>query len=202
MRKTLIAASALVLGLSTAACGADTGGGDDTSSAATPSGPTTLQPVPVKAAAGTQRVTCEVSTPDGPVDFAFDLPDGFRVERKPCRWRSPAPKGVDPGYPTLVSVTYEKDADALGVLNDDIAPDEDIGGDDSISDLDYRHDTQVFGRTIGDRISWDCFCDGQARLTYEALADGILLQVTGSSAIQDRATAWFEAMLANAGTAR
>jgi len=58
---------------------------------------------------------------------------------------------------------------------DNLDPFEDQGGDDSVSDISYRNDVDAFGGKRGERLEYECFCDGQELHMVRLQAAGIVL---------------------------
>lgn len=193
------------------------GGGSATTTAA---GPTTLQPAAGSRPPGTTRVTCDLATDAGPVRFAVDLPDGFRPMAKrhdaydsiDCSWRRSVhvrPSG-GPGYTAVVrvGVGYVRDDDerpTLSEIHDDeeevnAVEGDDPEGDDSILHLTLVRDVPVFGATVGDRLSYWCFCDGQNTISRYAQADRIRVQWSSVRELELETDQQLAAALAGAGT--
>ncbi len=151
-----------------------------------PKGPTTLQPAVGSEPAGTTRVSCDLDAASGPVRLALDLPDDFTKGRRACTWRMRV-RMHDSDIPYSIDVVVEArsvddsldDVYALEKINavDGDTPED----DDSILDLVLEQDVPALGRTLGDRLSWRCYCDGQDLITRMTQADGI--RVTWSSVV-------------------
>ena len=174
----------------------------------TPDGPTSLQPAPASSPRDTARVTCDLEAVSGPVRLALDLPTRFRPGRagpKGCTWRmrvamhdSDIPYSID-----VVVTARPADGSLAEVYAEEepfLVPGDTPEGDDSILDLVLDEGVPALGPTIGDRLSWRCFCDGQDLITRMAQADG--LRVTWSSvvALTEETDAAFERAVSGAGT--
>ncbi|PUA82776.1 hypothetical protein [Nocardioides currus] len=204
VRLRLAATGLLVLTL--AGCSSDSP--VDGEPPAVPSGPTTLQPAEGKVPSGTTRVTCAVEAADGPVRLALDLPSGFRAGRhrdRGCTWRDRV-RMHDSDIPYSIDVVVSV-ATADGSLDDVHAREEPFlvegdspEGDDSILDLLLDQGVPALGPTLGDRLSWRCYCDGQDLITRMAQADGV--RVTWSSVVPltEKTDAAFARAVDGAGT--
>jgi len=219
-RLRLAAACLAPVTLAGAACGgADPAPGDaGTKSAVVPSGPTTLQPASASGPAGTTRVTCDLATDDGPVRFALDLPDGFRQgatrhdarDSTDCVWNRPVRirDASGPSYTAvvLVAVGYVRDDDERQTLSD-VYDDESVNavegdtpqGDDSILHLDLTEDVPVLGATVGDRLSYWCYCDGQNTIARYAQAAGVRVQWSSVRELEHETDEQLAAALSGAG---
>lgn len=185
-RTTLLMIAAALLPLS--ACGDDAGA-------------TTLSPAAGEIPEGTRRVSCDLETDAGRVTFSFVLPDVYD-EVDSCRWSAPAPPRRDaPTLETTVTLGVVRDGETLRQVHDTERPFVSEDGDDAISDLDLAEDVPVFGDTVGDRLRWDCFCDGLPTVTYLNQAAGVRLTWNGSPVLQDQIEDQLRAALASAGTA-
>lgn len=60
----------------------------------------------------------------------------------------------------------------------ELDPREDVGGDDSVSDIDYAAQVPVFGRRRGERLSYHCYCDGQDLDELRVQTHGVRLSWT------------------------
>jgi hypothetical protein len=188
-------------------------------------GPTTLQKSASPPATGTHRVTCNVDSDHGRVLFAIDLPRGF-VSGPPdfddtygkldgCAWHHPVRIPDDSNFdgdPTtadtyqsnvVVTVGSVRKGGSLQDVYDDQEPSAVDGdkaeGDDSILHLELRKDVKVFGDTVGDRLSYLCFCDGQNLISRYAQADGIRLTWSADQPIQRATDRQLEDVLGSAG---
>jgi hypothetical protein len=171
-------------------------------------------------AAGTHRVTCPVDSDHGRVVFSLDLPRGFvrgrADERDACTWHRPVrvpdnsdfdgdPATVDTyASNVVVTVAPVRKHASLQDVYDEQEPDavtgDTAGGDDSILHLKLRRDVKVFGGTVGDRLSYLCFCDGQNLISRYAQADGIRLTWGADLPLQKATDRQLEAVLASAGS--
>lgn len=178
VRSALSALSALVVFSVLSACSPD--------DSPAPVGPTTLQPAVGREPAGTTRVSCDLDAASGPVRLALDVPDEFKKGRRGCTWRMRVPMH-DSDIPYSIDVVVE--ARSVDDSLDDVYALEKVNevegdipeGDDSILDLVLEQDVPALGRTLGDRLSWRCYCDGQDLITRMTQADGI--RVTWSSVV-------------------
>jgi hypothetical protein len=185
-------------------------------------GPKELQSAAATPAPGTHRVTCRLESDHGRVRLALDLPRGF-VTGQPepydlgdgCSWHRPVQVPDDgnfDGDPTtpdtyesnvLVSVSHVREGKSVQDTYDEQKPDAVDGdnpeGDDSILHLTLTKDVKVFGDTVGDRLSYLCFCDGQNQILRDAQADGILLTWSADQPLQKQTDRQLEAVLASAG---
>lgn len=171
-----------------------------------PDGPTTLQPVTAEAPTGTTRVECDVTADSGPERFALDLPDGFR-ERRGCSWGMRVPMhDSDIPYSIVVTVRVRSvgEDESLKDVYADEQPNEVEGdtpeGDDSILDLELEQDVAALGPTLGDRVSWRCYCDGQDLITRMAQADGVRVIWSSVVELTEETDAAFDRAVAGAGT--
>lgn len=174
-----------------------------------PDGPTTLQPSSGKAPTGTTRFSCDVDAASGPVRLALDLPDDFRERGRGCTWRTRVPMhDSDISYSIDVVVTV-RSVDADESLSD-VYADEKVNevegdrpeGDDSILDLVLEQDVPAIGPTLGDLLSWRCYCDGQDLITRMAQADGVRVTWSSVVALTNETDAAFELAVEGAGTVR
>jgi hypothetical protein len=144
------------------------------------------------APAGTRRVTCDVLTGHGRISLALDLPKSYRkahLKGQDCAWSTSvhdpeASNDLGPVQADLVvTVDHVSGDHPLREVYDEQAPDAVKGdqpeGDDSILHLQLSTDVATFGHTLGDRLSWWCFCDGQNTITRMVQADGVRLTWTG-----------------------
>jgi hypothetical protein len=206
----------LGVGCGGASDGSAGGGGTETAVAA---GPVALQPAAPAASPGTTRVTCDLATGAGPLRFALDLPEGFTGGARrhdahdsvDCAWRRSVrvrgPSG--PGHTAVVrvGVGYVRGDDDRPTLSD-VHDDEEVNAvegddpqdDDSILHLTLVHDVPVFGATLGDRLSFWCFCDGQDTITRYAQADRVRVQWSSVRELEAETDAQLAAALAGAGT--
>lgn len=161
---------------------------------------------------GSAVVTCELDTGDASISFAFALAQDYSPDPAPggtrCGWRRPAPPRAEnpPGNPvgdptvdSVVVVEWIGETESLSDVRDFNEPYVSEDGDDALSDLRLSEDVAVFGETIGDRLRWDCFCDGVPNVTYLAQADGVRLTWSGSSVLQDQIEDEVRTALASAG---
>ncbi|MBZ5740457.1 hypothetical protein [Nocardioides mangrovi] len=65
------------------------------------------------------------------------------------------------GFGRELTVSFGPMESLASVKERDLDPDEDVGGDDSVSDIAYDEDVPVFGSHHGERLEWYCYCDGQ-----------------------------------------
>lgn len=186
--------------------------------------PAAIQEAATAPATGTHRVTCDVDSEHGRVRFAIDLPRGFvsgpadsEEKQGGCAWHRPVQVPDDSdfdGDPTtedshqsavVVTVGSVHQGGSLQDVYDDQEPNAVDGdqaeGDDSILHLELRKDVRVFGDTVGDRLSYLCFCDGQNLISRYAQADGIRLSWSADQPIQQATDRQLEAVLASAGKA-
>ncbi|WP_193606519.1 hypothetical protein [Nocardioides lijunqiniae] len=209
-RRTLGTAVLVVaLGVLSSCGSGEERGADATETAPAPVGPT-LQPAAAGPPAGTTRVSCDVTAASGPVRLALDLPSSFTERRGQgvaCSWGTRVPmhdSDIDYSVDLLVSVEPVGAESSLSDVHAQQQPYEVEGdtpdGDDSILDLVLEEDVPTFGATVGDRLSWRCYCDGQDLITRLAQADGV--RVTWSSVVPLTAEtdAAFDLALAEAGT--
>jgi hypothetical protein len=193
-----------------------------TSTAPKSLGPTVLQRTTSPPAAGTHRVTCKVDSDHGRVDLALDLPRGF-VRGLPaeygkdhhCSWHHPVRVPDDSNFDgdpstadtfasnVVITVRSVHEDGSLEDVYDDLKPDavdgDDPEGDDSILHLERSEDVKAFGDTVGDRLSFLCFCDGQNLISRYAQADGILLEWKSEEPLQKETDRQLEAVLASVG---
>jgi hypothetical protein len=188
-----------------------------------PRGPLALQKASPRPAAGTHRVTCPIESDHGKVRLALDLPRGFvrgvpdsYSKRGGCAWYRPVKVPDDgnfDGDPTtrdsfesnvILHVGAVGKHDSVDAYYDENEPDAVEGdnpdGDDSILHLERIEDVPVFGATIGERLSYLCFCDGQNTLHRFAQADGILLGWDSELPLQKQTDRQLRAVLASIGT--
>jgi hypothetical protein len=187
-------------------------------------GPSKLQEAATPAP-GTHRVTCRVDSDHGRVLFATDLPRGFvsgppdfddtHEKKDGCTWHQPVRVPDDSNFdgdPTtedtyrsdvVVTVGSVHQGGSLQDVYDDEEPDAVEGdspeGDDSILHLRLSKDVEVFGDTVGDRLSYLCFCDGQNLIHRYAQADGIRLSWSADQPLEQASDRQLEAVLASAG---
>jgi hypothetical protein len=60
-------------------------------------------------------------------------------------------------------------------MEKDLKPFEDIGGDDSVSDIEYSSGVRTFGGRRGERLEHRCFCDGQDLQSVSYRAGGVVV---------------------------
>ena len=175
-----------------------------------PDGPTTLQAAADREPPGTTRFECELSAGSGQVRLALDLPDDFTERRggdRGCAWGERVPMH-DSDIPYSIDVVVSvKPVGEDASLEDVYAaqePNEVEGdtpeGDDSILDLVLERDVPALGPTIGDRVSWRCYCDGQDLITRMAQADGIRVTWSSVVALTEETDAAFDRAVEGAGT--
>jgi hypothetical protein len=172
--------------------------------------PATLQPVAGRAPTGTTRVECVVATASGPVRLALDLPDDFtggRGGERGCAWRTRVPmhdSDIPYSIDVVVSVRSVGEDASLEDVYTDQEPNEVEGdtpeGDDSILDLVLEQDVPALGPTLGDRLSWRCYCDGQDLITRMAQADGVRVTWSSVVALTKETDAAFARAVEGAGT--
>ena len=115
--------------------------------------------------------------------LALDLPEDFRERprgERGCTWVTRVPMH-DSDIPYSIDVVVrarpvsrdESLEDVYSAEEPFLVEGESPEGDDSILDLTLEQDVPALGPTIGDRISWRCYCDGQDLITRMAQADGI-----------------------------
>ena len=170
-----------------------------------PKGSTTLQPAVGSKPAGTTRVSCDLDAASGPVRLALDLPDDFTKGRRACTWRMRV-RMHDSDIPYSIDVVVEArsvddsldDVYALEKINavDGDTPED----DDSILDLVLEQDVPALGRTLGDRLSWRCYCDGQDLITRMTQADGIRVTWSSVVSLTKETDAAFDRAVEGAGT--
>lgn len=197
--RTCSAISALLVAGVLSACS------PDTSSPRSVDGPTTLQPAVGSEPAGTTRVSCDLDAASGPVRLALDVPDDFKKGHRECTWRMRVPMhDSDIPYSIDVVVTVRSDDQpledvyALEKINE--VEGETPEGDDSILDLVLEQGVPALGPTIGDRLSWRCFCDGQDLITRMAQADGVRVTWSSVVALTEETDAAFDRAVQGAGT--
>ncbi len=215
-------ATAGVLVMSVALAGVACGDGSDSDigdATTIPSGPTTLQPAAPSGPAGTTRVTCDLTTDAGPVRFALDLPEGFKAgathhrayDSVDCAWGLPVRvrDSSGPAYTAVVrvSVGYVRSDDKRQTLTDlydeqqvNAVEGDDPRDDDSVLHLTLTRDVPVFGSTVGDRLSFWCFCDGQNTIIRYAQADRVRVQWSSVRELEQETDEQLAAALAGAGT--
>ncbi|MBS43967.1 MAG: hypothetical protein CMH83_12550 [Nocardioides sp.] len=131
---------------------------------------------------GTTRATCEVRSGHGPVTVAVDLPAGFSAGDRRCTWTRTVRGRPEPGGAGEVAdeeVSLVAADDGLDSVRDAQAPyavDEgESYGDDAVLHLRLDEDVPTYGGVAGDRVGWDCFCDGQESTVRMVQADGVRL---------------------------
>lgn len=60
-----------------------------------------------------------------------------------------------------LTVSFGPMESLASVKERDLDPVEDVGGDDSVSDIAYAADVPVYGDHRGERLDYYCYCDGQ-----------------------------------------
>jgi hypothetical protein len=204
------AAALVVAGLVAVPLLAGCSSNDTPSADPDPGPPPTLQPAVGSPPSGTTRFSCDVAAASGPVTLALDLPDSFRPGRdgkRGCAWRkrvamhdSDIPYSID----VVVSVRSVGEDASLEDVYTDQEPNEVEGdtpeGDDSILDLVLEQDVPALGPTLGDRLSWRCYCDGQDLITRMAQADGVRVTWSSVVALTKETDAAFARAVEGAGT--
>lgn len=127
-----------------------------------------------------------------------EVPDGFRrvqcsdlrgEERNtglavrivvPPRYHDSSRQGggcsfVGPGFGRDLGVSFGSTTPLSVVKEKQIDPFVDVGGDDSLSDVEYAADVPVFGEIHGERLTYYCYCDGQDLDQYVLAAQGVVL---------------------------
>ncbi len=153
---------------------------------------------------GTGIVSCTLATDQDPITFSFALAGDYAPDTleygEGCLWRRPAPPRTSaPTTDSVVGVEWVGDTESLSDVYDTELPYVDIGGDEEISDLRLAEDVTVFGETVGDRLRWDCFCDGLPTVTYLSQAAGVRLRWDASIELQDQVEDELRVALASAG---
>ena len=181
--------------------------------ACTESGPRELgAPSGSEPPSGSRAVTCELTADNGPLTFSFVLEDAYapapEATGSGCAWARPAPPRVeepqgnptgDPAVESVVVAEWIGAAESLREVRDRQQPYVSEDGDDALSDLRLSEDVPVFGETVGDRLRWDCFCDGVPQATYLSQAAGVRLTWNGSAILQDQIEDEVRTALASAG---
>jgi hypothetical protein len=166
-------------------------------------------------------VTCALETQDGPVVLALDLPlrfkrtasdlypadctflaHGIRVsDDSSVDGEASGPNTYEPEV--AVSVTAAPGGHALRDADDEndmfLVTDDQPFGDDSVLRSDLERDVATFGRTIGNRLAVDCYCDGQNTLSRSAEGAGILVQWFSVQQLAAQTDEQFALMLRHAG---
>ncbi len=181
-----------------------------------------LQGAAATPAPGAHRVTCRIRSDHGRVRLALDLPRGFVAglpeeyeQDARCSWHHPVRVPDDSNFDgdpatqdtyesdVVVTVTPVRKDNSVQSVYDEQKPDAVEGnspeGDDSILHLTLDKDVKVFGETVGDRLSYLCFCDGQNLIHRYAQGDGILLQWSADQPLQKQTDHQLEAMLSSVG---
>lgn len=82
------------------------------------------------------------------------------------------------GFAREMSVSFGPMESLEHMKEHDVDPFEDVGGDDSVSDISYADDVPVFGRHRGERLDYYCYCDGQDLDEHIAQARGVRVHWT------------------------
>jgi hypothetical protein len=169
-----------------------------------------LQPAARTVPTGTDRVECDVASVSGRVRLALDLPHDFTESRGGdggCAWHVRVPmhdSDIPYSIEVVVSVRSVGEDASLDEVYAEQQPNEVAGdtpeGDDSILDLVLEQDVPALGPTLGDRLSWRCYCDGQDTITRMAQADGVRVAWTSVVALTEETDQAFDRAVEGAGT--
>jgi hypothetical protein len=117
---------------------------------------------------GTRLETCPLYKNKTRLTIVLAVPNRFRLQSADgsgCSfghdWHS---VGVSGNAPTL-----------RRRMEKNLKPYEDIGGDDSVSDIRYESDVPAFGGRRGERLAHDCFCDGQELVDMAYRTAGVIV---------------------------
>lgn len=137
---------------------------------------------------GYTTTTCH---PRGGTTVTLALPAGADTTHDACSWS--VPRAGTHGRPVSVTVTWvgEGDDASLRAERDDQSEFLGVEGDDEVTGLRFDEGVAVFG-TTGDRLRYQCYCDGLPQLDYLAQADGVRL---AASVVDPRARVQVEELL-------
>jgi len=183
--------------------------------------PATLAPATGRTPAGFRRVTCDLTTRQGPVALVLDLPENFRrtssslysarctyVARGVRVSNDMSVDGEQTGrdtYEPEISVSVRAVGNGHALADADLENDlfleteDQPFGDDTVERSDLLRGVPTFGSTIGDRLDVDCYCDGQNTLSRSAEAAGILVQWFSVQQLAEQTDAQWARTLATSG---
>lgn len=117
---------------------------------------------------GTRLETCPLYTSKKRLTIVLAVPNRFRLQ-------SADGSGCSFGY-DWHTVGVSGHAPTLRRrMEKNLKPYEDIGGDDSVSDITYESDVPAFGGRRGERLAHDCFCDGQKLVDVAYRTAGVIV---------------------------
>jgi hypothetical protein len=120
---------------------------------------------------GTRLEACPLYAGKRELTIVLAVPNRFRLQDARgtgCSF------GTTNGFESI-GVSGDAESTLHRRMEKDLKPYEDIGGDDSVSDISYEANVPAFGERRGEHLEHRCFCDGQDLQNESFRAGGVVL---------------------------
>ena len=120
---------------------------------------------------GTRLEACPLYAGPRQLTIVLAVPNRFRLQDAQgmgCSF------GTTDGFESI-GVSGDAEPTLRRRMEKDLKPNEDIGGDDSVSDISYESGVPAFGGRRGEHLEHRCFCDGQDLQSESFRAGGVVL---------------------------